>query len=312
MERNAHYAVVGLVSTLLLIGLAIFTVWLARVQFSKQYDVYDVDFKGPVRGLSSGGEVYFNGIRVGEVTKLSLDRTNPNRVVARVRVSADAPVRVDSTASLEPLGITGVNYIQITAGTITRPLLKDATPDDQVPVIRTVRGALESLLEGGGTVLARAVDALDRVNKLLSDENMASVSGTFKNIEEVTAEFKTHKILFKDLDAMVNNLNGTIERINKLADSSDKLVNEDARKLLGNLSETAGELKVTAAEARTMVANLQGPTTEFATTGLPQITASVVSMQAAVDSLGRLVDEIEKNPSGLISKPPAKTIEVKP
>jgi phospholipid/cholesterol/gamma-HCH transport system substrate-binding protein len=312
MERNAHYAAVGLVSTLLLIGLAIFTVWLARLQFTKQYDVYDVDFKGPVRGLSSGGEVYFNGIRVGEVTKLSLDRANPNRVVARVRISADAPVRVDSTASLEPLGITGVNYIQITAGTITKPLLKDVTPDNRVPVIATVRGQLESLLEGGGTVLARAVDALDRVNKLLSDQNIASVSGTFKNIEEVTAEFKTHKILFKDLDRMVVNLNGAIDRINKLADSSDRLVNEDARKVLTNLADAAAELKVTATEARTMVSNLQGPTQQFATTGLPQITASVVSMQAAVDSLGRLVDEIEKNPSGLISKPPAKTIEVKP
>jgi phospholipid/cholesterol/gamma-HCH transport system substrate-binding protein len=27
-----------------------------------------VAFKGPVRGLSTGGEVFFNGIRVGEVT----------------------------------------------------------------------------------------------------------------------------------------------------------------------------------------------------------------------------------------------------
>ena len=61
---------------------AVFVVWLARLQFAKQYDYYDVDFKGPVRGLSSGGEVYFNGIKVGEVTKLSLDKANPNRVVA--------------------------------------------------------------------------------------------------------------------------------------------------------------------------------------------------------------------------------------
>ena len=85
------------------------------------YDIYDVDFKGPVRGLSAGGEVYFNGIKVGQVTKLSLDRNDPNRVVAQVKLSDDAPVRVDSTATLEPLGITGVNYIQITAGT-SRPL----------------------------------------------------------------------------------------------------------------------------------------------------------------------------------------------
>jgi len=312
MERNANYAVVGLVSTLLLIGLAVFAVWLARAQFSQQYDEYDVDFAGPVRGLSSGGEVYFNGIRIGEVTKLSLDRTNPNRVVARARVSSEAPIRVDSFATLEPLGITGVNYIQISAGTITRPLLKDVTPDNRTPVIRSKRGQLESLLEGGGTVLARAVDALDRVNKLLSDDNIKSVAGTFKNIEEVTAEFKGNKALFQDLDKLVINLDQTNQKIAKLADSSDKLVNEDAKRLLGNLGDAAAEMKQAATEARGMVSTLQGPTHEFATTGLPQITASVISLQTAAESLGRLVDEIEKNPSGLIGKAPAKTIEVKP
>ena len=34
--------------------------------------------------------------------------------------------------------------------------------------------ALSDLLEGGGTVLARTVEALDRVNKILSDKNIAT------------------------------------------------------------------------------------------------------------------------------------------
>ena len=312
MERNAHYAVVGLVSTVLLIGLAVFAVWLARLQFAKQYDYYDVDFKGPVRGLSSGGEVYFNGIKVGEVTKLSLDKANPNRVVALIRISADSPVRVDSTASLEPLGITGVNYVQITAGTVSKALLKDVTPKDQTPVIRSKQSALESLLEGGGTVLARAVEALDRINNVMSDQNIAALSGTFKDIHEITSEVASNKKLFSDLDSLIANLNDTSGRIGKLADSSDKLVNEDARKVLTNLGDAAVELKGTAVDARSMVASLQGPTAQFATTGLPQITASLISLQTAAESLNRLVDEIEKNPSGVLGKPPAKTIEVKP
>ena len=55
----------------------IFVFWLARFQFTKQYDIYDVDFKGPVRGLTSGGDVDFNGIKVGQVIKLSLDKAGP-------------------------------------------------------------------------------------------------------------------------------------------------------------------------------------------------------------------------------------------
>ena len=112
------------------------------------YDTYDILFQGPVRGLSQGGEVHFNGIKVGEVTKIALDRTNPARVIARTRVTSDVPIRVDSYATLEPQGITGVNYVQITAGTPSKPLLKDTVPRDQVPVIRSQRSTLSDLLEG--------------------------------------------------------------------------------------------------------------------------------------------------------------------
>ncbi|MFX8285714.1 hypothetical protein ABTL53_19420, partial [Acinetobacter baumannii] len=89
--------------------------------------------------------------------------TDPNRVVARIHTTIEAPVRADTTATLEPLGITGVTYIQISAGTPSKPLLKDVTPAKRVPVIHTEKGALESLLQGGGDVLTRAVQALDQV-----------------------------------------------------------------------------------------------------------------------------------------------------
>ena len=98
------------------------------MQFNQDYDVYDIVFKGPVRGLSQGGEVHFNGIKVGEVTKISLDKVDPTQVIARARVTSDVPIRVDSYATLEPQGITGVNYVQITAGTPAKPLLKDTGP----------------------------------------------------------------------------------------------------------------------------------------------------------------------------------------
>jgi phospholipid/cholesterol/gamma-HCH transport system substrate-binding protein len=312
MERNAHYAMVGLVSLILMLGLFVFVVWLARLQFSQRYDVYDIDFKGPVRGLSQGSEVFFNGIKVGEVTRLSLDKVNPNRVMAHIRITSDAPVRVDSVASLEPLGITGVNYVQITAGTPSRPLLKDVVPDNQTPVIRSVRGSLENLLEGGGTVMARAVDALDRVNRMLSDSNLATISRTLQNVDSFTATLKDQKALFADLDATIKSADVSAQKIAKLAESTDNLVNGEAKRTLKNLADAAEELKLAATDARGMVAKLQGPTTDFATTGLPQITASVTALSQAAESLNRMIGDIEQNPRSIFTKPPAKTLEVAP
>ena len=312
MERNAHYALVGLVSLGLVASLAVFIVWLARLQVANGYDIYDVDFKGPVRGLSAGGEVYFNGIKVGQVTKLSLDRNDPNRVMARIKVSDDAPIREDSVAYLEPLGITGVNYIQIGAGTLSKPLLKEVAPAGRVPVIRTQRGAMENLLEGGGTVLSRAVDALDRVNKLLSDKNIDSFSATITNIQAVTEEVRNQKQLLVDLDQTIKSADVTAKRFSALADSGNELLNGDGRKTIKSLSEAAEELKGTAQESRALVEKLQGPTSEFAATGLPQMTRAVVTLQTAAESLDRMVGEVERDPAAVITKAPAKTVEVKP
>src|SRR5580698_8210477 len=153
MERNANYALVGLISTILLIAMIIFLFWLANFAFSQRYDTYDVVFHGAVTGLSRGGDVQFNGIKV--------DASDPNIVHASAKVRSDTPVRVDSAASLEPQGITGVNYIQITAGTTAKPLLKDATPHGQPLVIQATAGTISSLLSGGGTMVQRALETLD-------------------------------------------------------------------------------------------------------------------------------------------------------
>ena len=312
MERNAHYALVGLISLLLTVAAVVFVFWLARFSFTKQFDIYDVEFTGPVRGLSSGGQVFFNGIRVGEVTKLSLDRTDPNRVVARIRTTSEAPVRVDSTATLEPLGITGVNYIEIGAGAVSKPLLKDATPPDQVPIIHTKAGALDSLLAGGGDIVTRAVEALDRVNKLLSDKNLAQVSGTLADVHDITTTLKSQKQILADLDATIKSVNQTSEKIGKLSTDADTLANGDGKKTLANLSSAADEIKQTATDIKVTVAKLQGPTSDFASNGLPRVTQAIISLQQAAESLNRVVQEIEANPQGLLSKPPAKEREVKP
>ena len=66
MERHANYALVGFATLALFLGLVVFIVWLARVEYGREYDLYDIVFVGPIQGLSQGGDVDFNGIKVGE------------------------------------------------------------------------------------------------------------------------------------------------------------------------------------------------------------------------------------------------------
>jgi phospholipid/cholesterol/gamma-HCH transport system substrate-binding protein len=312
MERNANYALVGFATLVLFLGLIVFVVWLSRISFSQQYTDYNIEFVGPVRGLSTGGEVHFNGIKVGDVSSIVLDKTNPKNVIARVRVTADVPIRADSFATLEPQGITGVNYVQISAGTANRPLLKDATPSGQLPVIQSRPSALSDLLSGSGTVLAASVDALNRVNRVLSDQNIKTITATLGDVEDVTAELRRRKALLADADAALKSVDATAQSITKLSDDSRTLVDGDGRRTLKDAADAAAEIKAAAGDARALVAKLQGPTTDFATNGLPQLTGAIVSLQQSADSLKRLTDEAQQNPRALVAKSPPKEIEVKP
>ncbi|HVI33196.1 MlaD family protein [Phenylobacterium sp.] len=312
MEKNANYAMVGLSALILSIGLVIFIIWLARWQFRQENDLYDILFQGPVRGLNQGGEVHFNGIKVGEVTRIALDRTNPSRVIARARVTSDVPIRVDSYATLEPQGITGVNYIQITAGTPSKPLLKDTVPDDKIPIIRSQRSTLSDLLEGGGTVLTRTIEALDRVNRVLSDQNIKNFSAAVSDAQAVTAEFRERKAIIADAQSALQRIDEAAAELTLLTKDGRDMLNGDGRRTLRNVADAAEEAKATAADARAMIGALQAPTTDFATNGLPQITAAVIQLQSAAESLERLVNEVQRSPTGAISKPKAEELELKP
>jgi len=283
MEKNANYALVGLSSLILFVGLVIFVVWLARLSFSQEYDLYDIVFQGPVRGLNQGGEVHFNGIKVGEVTRIALDRTNPSRVIARARVTSDVPIREDSYATLEPQGITGVNYVQITAGTASRPLLKvvekakceRAGISPCIPILKTQRSALS-------------------------------------DAQAVTAEFRERKAIIADAQKLIQDLDTAVQHADGILTSSKQMIDTDGKRGLKNIADAADEAKQAAHDLRGMVDKLQGPTADFANNGLPEITSAVIELQKAAEALERLVNEIQKSPTGALGKGAAAEVKVKP
>jgi phospholipid/cholesterol/gamma-HCH transport system substrate-binding protein len=312
MERNANYALVGLISTILLIAMIVFLFWLANVAFSQRYDTYDVVFHGAVTGLTRGGDVQFNGIKVGEVSDIKLDASDPNIVHASAKVRSDTPVRVDSAASLEPQGITGVNYIQITAGTTAKPLLKDATPPGKPLVIEAAPGTISSLLSGGGTMVQRALETLDRINQVLSNQNIQKVTAIISDVQAVTAELRERKAIVADAQKALQDADQAAIQIKELAQSSKGLVDSDGKRALVKVGDAAAEIQGAAADVRVMVNKLQGPTSDFAANGLPQLTSAVSGLETAIKHLDSLISEIQRDPRAFINKPTAKTVEVKP
>lgn len=185
MENRANFVLIGAFTVLAFVLGAIFTVWIANVRFDVTYAHYDVAFEGPVRGLQDGAEVHFNGIAVGDVVDLRLDPGNPQDVIAHIRVRSTTPIKVDSIAQLEPAGLTGLNYIQILAGSEAAQPLRQ-TLMGQRPVIASRRGQLDRLFSGGEGVLQTTLETLAQLNKLLDDRNIEAITRALDNIEQAT------------------------------------------------------------------------------------------------------------------------------
>jgi phospholipid/cholesterol/gamma-HCH transport system substrate-binding protein len=181
-----------------------------------------------------------------------------------------------------------------------------------VPILRSQRSALSDLLEGGGTVLTRTIEALDRINRVLSDQNVKTFSAALSDTQAVTAELRERKAIIADGQKALQDIDAAAQQITELTKSGREIVDTDGRRTMKNVADAAEEAKETAHDARALMAKLQGPTTEFATTGLPQVTAAVIELQNAAESLERLVNEIQRSPSGALSKPSAEEMKVKP
>jgi phospholipid/cholesterol/gamma-HCH transport system substrate-binding protein len=223
METRANYVLIGAFVLLGAAALMLFTLWIAGTPLNRDYSTYDVVFEGPVNGLIEGGEVRFNGIKVGEVSRLSLDRQDPNRVIARIRVDADTPVRTDSVAELNFLGITGVTFIQIRAGSPDQPLL---IPEDfqPPPVIKTERTALDELFQGGQDLLTVTGETINRVNEALSDENVAHVTAILANVELASDKIAKDGGLIDSANKALRSLDKAATSIETAGNSVNSLV----------------------------------------------------------------------------------------
>jgi phospholipid/cholesterol/gamma-HCH transport system substrate-binding protein len=190
--------------------------------------------------------------------------------------------------------------------------LKRVTPKGTVPRIRSERGMLSDLLASGGSVLASAIEALDRVNRVLSEDNIKRISGMLDDVQAATAELRERKAIIADAQRALQSADRAARQIGELAASSNALVKGDGRQIVARLGNAATDLEAAAKDLRTMMGKLEGPTGNFATTGLQQITSASASLQQAADSFDRILGEMQQSPQGLVNKPPAQEIEVEP
>jgi phospholipid/cholesterol/gamma-HCH transport system substrate-binding protein len=307
METRANYMVVGAFTLAALAGAFVFFVWLAKSSFDTRYSTYDIYFAGSVAGLKTGGDVLYNGIRIGEVRSIGLAARDPGRVRVRVEVAAATPVVEDTVASLELQGLTGVAAVQLSGGSPNSAALP-LMPDEDYPVIRSKRSSLDELIQGVPGMLAKATDVLGRLNQLLSDENRESIRKTLSNVETMTGQWADPKA---DLGRLVTNAADAAaefkragarftkisERLESLADQTDEAMRADLRPLIQETRAAVRSIDGLANGLNGAVVEATPGITAFANQGLPQFTAAASDLRQLSLTLDRVLRRFESDPA---------------
>ena len=296
METKANYVLIGAFTLGVVAFLLLFALWAARWSSQQAWDFYDVVFTEAVTGLSEGASVQYNGIAVGTVEDLSLMPNDPRKVVARIRLDAATPVRVDTRAKLSITGLTGTTFIQLTGGSPGAAPLR-AQGGREVPVIPTEPSALQNIAQTADRIVAR-------VDEILSEENVAHVSATLENLEAVSGALAMQR---RDLSELVvsarrssEELEATLRATRGVVEGVDRELVSELPALVVKLDRALGQLEDASTNANALIAENRAPITEFTQGGLQQVGPTLVELRTLIRDLRRVTNRFDGNPAGYV------------
>jgi phospholipid/cholesterol/gamma-HCH transport system substrate-binding protein len=310
METRANFVLLGGFTLIAVVLAFLFSLWLAGDDWSKTYSEYDVVFEGPVRGIARNGEVRFNGIKVGEVVDLRLDPSNANRVLARIRIDAATPVKTDSDAQVEPIGVTGLNLIQISAGTDAGAPLKPefGRPRPQIPARP---GQFEAILASGEEIARQAAETLAKAQSLLTTENTARFERILINIEKVSAQLASDQHGVRAAGEAATALRDAAVSINRTAQSLTAFT-DDSRSQLATILQETGVLVDTSNAAMADVGQAARSIESVLGTATPDIAAAAQELRQLSETLQALAADVNDSPTAFLAGEARPRVRVAP
>jgi phospholipid/cholesterol/gamma-HCH transport system substrate-binding protein len=305
METRANHIWVGAVTLLLLIGAALLTIWIARLNQHAQNE-YDIFFKQSVDGLAKGSEVSFSGVPSGQVKDIELWEKDPEFVRVRIAIDKRVPILMGTTASIQG-SFTGVSTIQLAGAVKGAPPIDQPGPEG-APVIPTKRSGLGEILSNAPLLLERLATLTERLTMVLSDKNQKSIENIRAHTDKMTANLadaspQVQRTL-SELQSTLRQATYTLSAFEKVAGSADNLLNDQGNGLAKQLRDTLKSAQG-AADALNATANAAQPgLRRFDEKTLPSAEAAIHDLQATTRSLRELTDRInDRGVSSVVGSP---------
>ena len=198
---------------LVILAVTIFTLGGQKKTFKKSFAINAVF--NDVGGLQSGGNIWFSGVKVGTVKKISFHGDSQVQVTMSIENDAESHIHKDAKSKISSDGLIGNKIIIIYGGTPSAPHVEKN-------------------------------DFLSVENSLSTDDMLATLQINNKNLEAITTDFKS---ISKKIDSGQGTLGALLNdptiaiKLNKTADDLQatlanlRIVSENSKHAMSNFQE---------------------------------------------------------------------------
>ncbi|MEP0393069.1 MAG: MlaD family protein [Erythrobacter sp.] len=302
METRANHLWVGAVTLGLLIALAAFIIWIARLNQGASNE-YDIFYKQSVAGLVNGSQVSYAGVPVGQVREIALSSEDPEFVRVRVRVRDEVPILVGTEATIQA-SFTGVSTILLDGARKESPKLTcetTACPEGR-PVIPPGRGGFGEIVANAPLLLERLATLTEQLNLILGPENQEQLAGILENSNRLTRELANAAPALQgtmaELETTLKEAGEALEAFEKVATTTDDLISKEGPQITKELSETLASANAAATSLSAMLEDARPATRALSETTLPTVEATLQELRTTSRSLRAITDRLEAEGAG--------------
>jgi len=143
-----------------------------------------------VGGIVEDASVLYAGIKVGNVSAITLDQTGVLKVIVKLAILDDVKIRKDAKFVINQSGLLGDRYVDIVPQTATAPFLKPGETvegSSSLDLSEAIHSVVDVLHQAAGTI-ERVDKAIQRVDEtVLSRPTLNHIDSALANIDTVSS-----------------------------------------------------------------------------------------------------------------------------
>lgn len=302
MEPRANHVLIGLFTLLAAVAAIIFALWLAKAHQQGRVHNYVVVFNEPLRGLSRGGAVLYNGIRIGEVVNLRLNPQDMRQAEARIAIDAEIPVREDTQARLVLTGITGASVIELSGGSPSSPLLVEPE-DGSIPRIIATPSPLTQLLAGGDHLMSNVSELVLSARDVFSPANLQHINSILSSVDSLTKSLAGQgdgvTALVDSLTATSDQAGDVLRDLNKLVESTLTILADEGTATFDHARSAMKSLETASASLARMIGKNEGAVAS-GVRGLNELGPALQALRETLLSIQRVTRRLEESPGSYL------------